>query len=409
MIDSRRTRAAALVLIPLLALAGCGGDKQKQAPPPPTVGVITAEPSSAAIDTELPGRTEAYQVSDVRPQVSGLILKRLFTEGGLVRRGQPLYLIDPALYRASVSQAQGQLASAEASAVTARLKAERYTALEKMNAVAKQDASDARAAAGEAEASIVQQKAALQTARINLQYTRVDAPISGRISRSTVTPGALVTASQDTALATITQLDPIYVDIQESAGDLLALRKAIAAGGAIPDKAPVRLKLDDGSDYGRTGTLQFSEVQVDPSTGAVTLRALFPNPDGLLMPGMFVRAVVTQAQRRNIFLLPGEAVTHDVKGAASVLVVGADGKVVQKPVDTGGIQGGQWVITGGIAAGDRVIVQGSAKAQPGTQVKAVAASSNPAVIDKNAKGGGGKSGKDKSGGGTQGASAGASQ
>ncbi|MBA2935017.1 efflux RND transporter periplasmic adaptor subunit [Sphingomonas sp. CGMCC 1.13654] len=391
-----RLPASMLLTASLLALAGCGGDKKQPPKPTPTVGVIVAQPGSAAMATELPGRTDAFQVSDVRPQVAGIILKRLFTEGGIVHQGQPLYLIDPALYRAAVAQAQGQLASAQATAVAAKLKADRYTDLEKINAVARQDAADARAAAGEAEAAIVQQRANLQTAQINLHYTRVNAPISGRISRSTVTPGALVTASQTDALASITQLDPIYVDIQQSSTQLLALRQAIAKGGAMPDKAAVKLKLEDGTDYPLTGSLEFSEVQVDTSTGAVTLRARFPNPNGLLLPGMYVRAVVSQAVQQNVFRLPEAAVTHDAKGQASVLVVGADGKVASKKVTDNGLSDNQWVVSGGIAAGDKIIVQGSSKAKPGQAVRAVTASDNPAVIDQ--KPGGQKGAADSKGG-----------
>ncbi|WP_454886797.1 efflux RND transporter periplasmic adaptor subunit [Sphingomonas oryzagri] len=387
-----RLPASAFLTASLLALAACGGKKDDKPKPEPVVGVIVAEPGTAAMATELPGRTDAYQVSDVRPQVSGIILKRLFTEGGIVHRGQPLYQIDPALYRAAVGQAQGQLASAQATAVAAKLKADRYTDLEKINAVARQDAADARAAAGEAQAAIVQQRANLQTAQINLHYTQVNAPITGRISRSTVTPGALVSASQTDALATITQLDPIYVDIQQSSTQLLALRQAIAKGGAMPDKAAVKLKLEDGTDYPLTGTLQFSEVQVDTSTGAVTLRARFPNPNGLLLPGMYVRAVVSQAVQQNVFLLPEAAVVHDAKGQASVLVVGADGKVASRKVTDNGLSNGRWVVTAGLAAGDKVIVQGSGKAKPGLAVRAVPASDNPAVIDQKPQNGGGKAG-----------------
>jgi membrane fusion protein (multidrug efflux system) len=368
----------------LLALVACGGDKKQPPRPTPTVGVIVAKPEAVAIDTQLPGRTDAYLTSDVRPQVSGVILKRLFTEGGLVREGQPLYLIDPALYRAAVGQAQGQLASAEANAVAARLKAQRFTDLEKINAVAKQDAADARAAAGQAEAAIQQQKAALDTARINLRYTSVLSPISGRISRSSVTPGALVTANQTTALATITALDPIYVDIQQSSTELLQLRKAIAAGGALPNEAAVRLKLEDGSDYPQTGTLEFSEVTADPSTGAVTLRARFPNPQGLLLPGMYVRAVVSQAVRKEAFLLPEAAVVHDPRGSASVLVIGADNKIVSKPVTDQGLHQNRWIVTQGLTAGDKVVIEGSGKARPGQEVHAVlstGAQSEAAAID----------------------------
>jgi membrane fusion protein (multidrug efflux system) len=387
-----RIPASVFLTASLLALAACGGKKDDKPKPEPVVGVIVAQPGTAAMATELPGRTDAYQVSDVRPQVSGIILKRLFTEGGIVHQGQPLYQIDPSLYRAAVGQAQGQLASAQATAVAAKLKADRYTDLEKINAVAKQDAADARAASGEAQAAIVQQRANLQTAQINLRYTNVNAPISGRISRSSVTPGALVSASQTDALATITQLDPIYVDIQQSSTQLLALRQAIARRGAMPDKAAVKLKLEDGTDYPLTGTLQFSEVQVDTSTGAVTLRARFPNPSGLLLPGMYVRAVVSQAVQRNVFLLPEAAVTHDAKGQASVLVVGADGKVVSKQVTDNGLSNGQWVVTAGITAGDKIIVQGSSKAKPGLKVRAMPASDNPAVIDQKPQNGGGQAG-----------------
>ncbi|WBO21681.1 efflux RND transporter periplasmic adaptor subunit [Sphingomonas abietis] len=387
-----------LFTAPLLALAACEAKPDKPAPPTPTVGIIVARPGMAAMNTELPGRTDAYQVSDVRPQVNGIVLKRLFTEGGIVHQGQPLYVIDPSLYRAAVGQAQGQLASAEANAVAAKLKAQRYTELEKINAVARQDAADARATAGQADAAIVEQRAALQTAQINLRYTRVNAPITGRISRSSVTAGALVSASQTDALATITQLDPIYVDIQQSSTDLLALRKAIANGGAMPDTAAVKLKLEDGTDYPQAGTLLFSEVQVDPSTGAVTLRARFPNPQGLLLPGMYVRATVSQAVRQNAFLLPEAAVTHDPKGAASVLVVGADNKVVKKPVQDRGLSNNRWVVIAGIAAGDRIVVEGSGKAKPGQQVRAVAASDDPATIDAAPGGGGGGGGRSASGG-----------
>jgi membrane fusion protein (multidrug efflux system) len=381
-----------------LMLAGCGGSKDQPKPPPPLVGVVAAQPSAVALDTELPGRTAPYLVSDVRPQINGIVLKRLFEEGSFVHEGQPLYEIDPSLYRAAVGQAQGLLASAQANAVAARLKAQRYDDLEKINAVAKQDAADARATAGQADAAIQQQQAALQTAKINLRYTIVTAPISGRIGRSSVTPGALVTASQTDALATIQTLDPIYVDIQQSSTDLLKLRQTIAAGGALPNEAAVRLKLEDGTSYPLGGKLEFSEVSVDPTTGAVALRARFPNPQGLLLPGMYVRAMISQAVTQNAFLLPEAALTHDAKGAASVLVVGSDGKVVKKAVQDQGLHDNKWVVIGGLNAGDKVIVQGSGKAKPGLPVRAVAASDNPAVIDAGPGASGGKSGKAGSGG-----------
>ncbi|MDB5736579.1 MAG: family efflux transporter subunit [Sphingomonas bacterium] len=403
----RRNIAAFAPLLGIaLALSACGkGDKT---PPkqPPVVGVVTATPSSFALSTQLPGRTAPFLVSDVRPQVNGIVLARLFTEGALVHEGQPLYRIDPSLYRAAVGQAQGQLASAQANAVTARLKAGRYGDLEKINAVARQDADDARAAAGQAEAAITQQRATLDTARINLRYTILRAPISGRIGRSSVTPGALVTASQTNALATIQTLDPIYVDIQQSSTELLALRKALASGGLTPNKAAVKLKLEDGSDYPQTGTLEFAEVSADPTTGAVALRARFPNPQGLLLPGMYVRAIVGQAVRAGVILLPEAAVTHDPRGAASVLVVGADGKAAKRAVTEQGLQNGKWVVTGGIKPGERVIVEGSGKAKPGQAVRAVAASDDPgeaAAIDA-PPGAGDKKSKDKSGGASGGSS-----
>ena len=404
-LDHIDTRVTLLALSVAFALAGCGGSKQAPSKPTPNVGVVTVQPTSVALDSELPGRTSPFSVSDVRPQVSGIVVARLFTEGGLVRAGQPLYRIDPALYRAAVGQAQGQLASAQANAVAARLKAQRYDDLEKINAVARQDAADARAAAGQAEAAIQQQRAALDTARINLRYTDVIAPISGRIGRSTVTQGALVTANQADALATIQTLDPIYVDIQQSSTQLLALRKAIAAGGAMRDEAAVTLKLEDGSDYPQTGKLEFSEVSVDPTTGAVTLRARFPNRQGLLLPGMYVRAVVSQAALNNIFLIPEPGLTHDPRGGAFVLVVGADGKVIRRAVTEQGIRNNAWAVTSGLNKGDRVIVEGSGKAKPGQAVHAIAATASigeAAVIDappaSTGKNGTGKNNRAKAGG-----------
>ena len=273
------------------------------------------------------GRTSAYESSEVRPQVAGLIKGLLFKEGSQVRAGQPLYQIDSATYRASFDQAQASLANAEANLTTAKLKADRYAGLVKIEAVAKQDADDATAAYKQALASVAQQRAAVQTARISLGYTTVTAPIGGRISKSNFTVGALVTASQADALATIQRLDPIYVDLTQSSVDLLKLRATLSKGGATPASAQVKLKLEDGSDYPQTGTLQFTDVTVDPSTGTVTLRAQFPNPDGVLLPGMYVRAVFDQAVDPNAILVPQQGITRDAKGGATALVVGADNKV----------------------------------------------------------------------------------
>jgi membrane fusion protein (multidrug efflux system) len=358
----------------LLSLAACGGSDHKQpAPKAPQVGYVTVSESAVPMITELPGRTSAYETSDVRPQVSGIIRKRFFTEGALVRQGQPLYLIDPSLYRAAVNQAAANLANAQATAEAARIKADRYKPLADMQAVAKQDYTDAAAAASEAAAAVKQNQAALETARINLHYTTVPAPITGRIGRSLYTVGALVTSNQTDPLAQIQRLDPIYVDIQQSSADELKLRRSLAQGGVLPTEAVVHLKLDDGSDYGLTGTVEFSEAVVDPNTGTVTLRAKFPNPRGLLLPGMFVRTEFAQAVDPHAILVPQAGVTHDPKGNATVLVVGPGNKVVQKTVTAPRTQGTYWVITDGLNPGDKVITEGTATLQPGMTVDPVVA------------------------------------
>ena len=362
------------VLTLVLALAACGGGDKKPPPPTPTVGIVTIRAQPVALVTELQGRTNAFVTSEVRPQVNGLIQARLFTEGSLVRKGQPLYRIDPAPYRAELAQAQAQLQSAEANRTTAKLKDQRYQKLVTMNAVSRQDADDTRAAAGQAVAAVSQAAALVQSARINVRYTNVNAPISGRIGRSTFTVGALVTASQTDPLATIARLDPIYVDIQQSAADLVKLKRELAAGGAVPASAPVRLKLEDGSDYGLVGKLEFSEVTVDTSTGSVTLRARFPNPDGLLLPGMFVRAVIQQAIRPAALLVPQTGVTRSARGDATILVVGAGDKVESRAIVTEGTNGPNWIVTKGLKPGDRVIVEGVQSVHAGQAVKAVAAS-----------------------------------
>lgn len=382
-------RLCAPVMAPALLLAACQ-DKQEAAPKrPPTVGVVVARATTAPVTIELPGRTSPTLSSDVRPQVTGLLLKRLFTEGTLVRAGQPLYQIDPRLYRAAVGEAAGNLANARAAAVSARLRAQRYTELEAVRAVAKQDADDARASAGQAEATIAQTRAALQSAEVNLAFATIRAPISGRIGRSLVTAGQLVTASQTDPLATIQRMDPMFVDIQQSSAQLLTLRRGLMKGGVLPTSAPVRLKLEDGTDYGETGRLEFAEVTVDATTGAVTLRARFPNPNGLLLPGMFVRAVVTQAERPRVYRLPAEAVQRGPRGDGSVLVVGAGNKVAQRPVETASLTGGNWIVTKGLKDGDRVVVQGSIAARPGTTVRVVRATGAPAESAIVAPGGGG--------------------
>ncbi|MET0414247.1 MAG: efflux RND transporter periplasmic adaptor subunit [Polyangiaceae bacterium] len=326
------------------------------------------------LTTELPGRTAAYETSEVRPQVSGIVRERSFAEGQVVKQGQPLYRIDARLYRAAEAEARAGLTSAEAAIAATRARAERYGSLVKIQAVSEQDYTDARANAEQAVAAVEQARAALQTASINLQYTTIAAPIGGRIGRSLVTTGALVTANQAQPLATIQRLDPIYVDMQQSASELIALRRSISEGGVLAGSAAVSLKLEDGSDYGRPGTLQFAEATVDPSTSAVALRARFDNPDAILLPGMYVRALVAQAQRASAILAPQAGVTRDAKGNATALVVGAGDKVELRELRTSRVVDEAWLVEEGLKAGDRLIVEGTSKVKPGLPVKPVPAS-----------------------------------
>jgi len=341
---------------------------------PVTVGFVVARQGSAPIQQELPGRVAAYQVSDVRPQVSGVILKRLFQEGSIVHQGQTLYQIDPSIYAAQQAQAAANLQSARANAVAARTKAARYKPLAQEEAISKQDYTDALAQARQADASVAQTGAALRSAQVNMRFTRVPAPITGRISLSNVTEGALVTANQTNALATITRLDPVFVDIQQSAADLLKLRQALSGGGAVPTAAQVHLKLPDGSDYGFTGTVEFSQVIVDQSTGTVTIRARFPNPQSILLPGMFVTAQFAQAIQTSAILVPQPAVTRDPQGNATLYVVGPGNRAVQRAIVADRTFGTDWVVTQGLAPGEKVITQGLANVKDGAQIKPVPAS-----------------------------------
>jgi membrane fusion protein (multidrug efflux system) len=382
-IPNRRAARSALAVatLSLFVLAGCGardnaakgGRRGQQGTP--EVGYIVIQPASVPMVTELAARTNAYQTSEVRPQVSGIIRKRFFTEGSFVKKGQPLYQIDPSLYRAATNQAAANLASAQASAEAAKVKADRYAPLAKEQAVAAQDYTDAAAASRQARAAVEQNRAALDTAKINLRFTTVPAPISGKIGRSLFTEGALVANNQTDPLAVISMLDPIYVDVQQSSADLLRLRRALSGGGAVPMTAEVHLKLEDGSDYGYAGTVEFSEVTVDPTTGTVTLRARFPNPQGLLLPGMFVRADFAQASDPNAFLIPQTAVIRDPQGNAQVYVLSADSKAIPRTVTTSRTVGTNWVVTGGLKQGDKVITEGIGKLKPNQPVKAVAAGS----------------------------------
>ncbi|RNC68040.1 MAG: efflux RND transporter periplasmic adaptor subunit [Desulfuromonadales bacterium] len=379
-----RLIAAAGLLAAALMVAGC--DKKTAATPPPSgppeVGVIVVKPERVALTTELPGRTSANLIAEVRPQVSGIVQKRLFTEGSDVKAGQVLYQIDPATYQAAFASAKAAQARAEANLIPARLKEERFRDLVQIKAVSQQDHDDASAALKQAEADVAAAKAAVETARINLAYTKVTAPISGRIGRSTVTDGALVTASQAAPLATIQQLSSMYVDVTQSSAELLKLKQNLASGllknnGSA--QARVKLLLEDGTPYPQPGSLKFSEVTVDQSTGSITLRAVFPNPKQTLLPGMFVRAIVEEGVNEQAILVPQRGVSRNSKGEALVLLVGAEDKVEPRVITVVRTVGESWLVSGGLKAGDRVILEGIQKAKPGTAVKAVPFGSKPAA------------------------------
>jgi len=373
-----RIRFIAIVGILVAAVMSGGCDRQQKSQSPPStaeVSVVTVQLQKVILNTELPGRTSAYLIAEVRPQVGGIIQQRLFTEGSDVKAGEVLYQIDPAVYQATYNSAKAALARAESNLIPIRLKAERYAELVKINAVSQQDYDDASAAVKQAEADVEAGKAAVETARINLAYTRVTAPISGRIGRSSVTNGALVTASQPVALATIQQLSPIYVDVTQSSAELLRLKQNLASGllksnGAA--QAKVRLLLEDGSLYPSPGTLKFSEVTVDQSTSSVTLRAIFPNPNHMLLPGMFVRAILEEGVNEHAILVPQRGVTRNPSGNAMVMVVGNEEKVEPRVIKVLRTVGENWLVSEGLKAGDRVIMEGLQKARPGTPVKAVA-------------------------------------
>nr|WP_235516770.1 efflux RND transporter periplasmic adaptor subunit [Sphingomonas sp. Leaf28] len=374
-------RRSAVLLVPALALAACsggGGDKAqgkgKGGQPgqgTPTVGYVVVQPTSVAMTTELSGRTTAFESSDVRPQVTGIIRRRYFTEGTLVKKGQPLYEIDQRLYRAAANEAQANLQSAQANQQAQKVLADRYKPLAEMEAISKQDYTNAVATSRQATASVAQTRAALETARINLKFTTVPAPITGRIGRSLFTVGALVSATQTDPLAQIQRLDPMFVDIQQSSGDLLALRRSLGQNGIVATRAEVRLTLEDGSEYGATGSVEFAEALVNTETGTVTLRARFPNPQGLLLPGMFVQAKFAQSINQRAFLVPQAGVSRDAKGNATVYVVDANNKAVQKKIKADRTQGAFWVVTEGLNSGDRIVTQGLSKIAPNQSVKPV--------------------------------------
>ncbi|KAF1059460.1 efflux RND transporter periplasmic adaptor subunit [Burkholderia gladioli] len=361
-------------------LAACG--KQDAAPPPsvPEVGVVTVQPQSVPVVTELPGRTNAFLVAQVRARVDGIVLRREFTEGTDVKAGQRLYKIDPAPYIAQLNSAKATLARAEANLASTNAQAARFKVLVAANAVSKQDYDNAVASAGQAAADVASGKAAVDTAQINLGYTDVLSPITGRIGISQVTPGAYVQASQATLMSTLQQLDPMYVDLTQSSLDGLKLRQDIQSGRiktSGPNAAKVKLVLEDGKTYPLEGKLQFTDVTVDQTTGSVTIRALFPNPNHVLLPGMFVRARIDEGSNDNAFLVPQVGVQHDPKGQATALVVGQDNKIAPRVLQTSGTYGQDWIVEGGLQSGDRVIVQGVGKVQPGMTVKPVAAQLPP--------------------------------
>ncbi|WDZ95983.1 efflux RND transporter periplasmic adaptor subunit [Herbaspirillum sp. WKF16] len=371
------SRPAKLALALLLAavLAACGkSGNQPPAQSQAEIGYVVVKAQRQVVTTELPGRTTAYLAADIRPQVGGIIQKRLFKEGADVKAGQPLYQIDPASYQAAYDSARASLLKAEATLAASKLKAQRYAELDKIDAVSRQDNDDAQSTLRQNQADVEVQKAAVKTAAINLEYTKILSPISGRIEKSSVTPGALVTASQTTALTTVQKIDPIYVDVTQSTVDLLRLKRELASGqirksGA--NSAQIKVLLEDGSTYDRSGKLEFSGLSVDTGTGMITLRAVVPNPDGVLLPGSYVRAVLEEGVDERALLVPQKAVSRDQTGAATALVVGAGGKVEQRLVSVARAVGNNWWVTKGLAEGDKLIVDGLQKVRPGDTPRAI--------------------------------------
>ena len=375
-----RSCALGAGLISGLGLAGCHGPANEAGGPggpggkrpPAEVGVVSLRPEPVTLTTELPGRTSPYRLAEVRPQVTGVLQKRLFVEGGLVQAGQQLYQIDPAPYQAALDSAQAGLAHAEAEEASAKSLADRYKALGKSNAVSKQDYDNAAASELQAQADIASAKASVETASINLVYTKVLSPITGRTGRS-VTEGALVTANQTTSLVTVQQLDPIYVDIPQATASLLRLRRELESGqikSSGQNQAQVSLILEDGSPYAEVGQLQFSDTTVDQSTGSVILRAVFPNPQNLLLPGMFVTARLDEGTKENGLLVPQQGITHDAAGEPTAMIVNTDNKVELRVIKTSRAIGDKWLVVDGLHVGDRVIVEGIQRAQPGAVVNA---------------------------------------
>ena len=374
-----RFRTVALTAALAVSLAACGGAPQGPQQGPGQVTVVTLKTETVNLDRQLPGRTSAYQVAEVRPQVSGIIARRLFVEGSEVKAGQPLYQIEDATYRATAGTAQAQVQRAAANAEQARLAARRIAELAKVNAVSTQENENAQAALKTAEADLAAARASLQQANVTLGYARITSPISGRIGKSSVTQGALVTAGQADAMAVVNQLDPIYVDVTQSAAELTQLRRDVASGKlAANSQLPVKILLEDGSAFDHHGVLEFSEVSVDPSTGSFGLRVKVANPDGVLLPGMYLRAVIGGGVRESGLLVPMQGVQRDPKGNTSAMVVDAEGKVAVRPIVVSRAVGDKWLVEDGLAAGDKVIVEGLQKIGPGMPVNATEKGAAPA-------------------------------
>ena len=369
------TAAVFLSLIVLVLLGGCSAGDSAAVVATPKVTVLTVQPKSQVLTTELAGRTQAFMVAEIRPQVSGIVQQRLFVEGAEVKAGQALYQLDAAPYKAALAQTQASLTKARATLKSAQTTATRNAQLVKIDAISQQTNEDSQATLLTAAADVQVAQADVDTARINLAYTRISSPVAGRIETSTVTPGALVVADQDTALTTVQQLDPIYVDVTQSTTELLGLKRDLASGVLQANgdgEARISLKLDDGSTYNHAGRLKFSGVSVNQSTGTVTLRAVFANPEHLLLPGMYVRGVLEQARDDQAILIPQQAVSRSASGVTSVLLV-VDGKVEQRVLTVDRAVGNQWWVTAGLKAGDQVIVEGGQKVRVGTLVQAQAA------------------------------------
>jgi membrane fusion protein (multidrug efflux system) len=372
-------QAIAPVFALALFLAGCGPQEAPHAAGPVPVTVVTLQPQKVTLQRELPGRTSPKLVAEVRPRVDGIVLKRLFEEGSLVKAGQPLYQLDDAMLRASLASAEAALARAEATLNTARLQSQRINELAPQGLVSKSDQDNSTAALQQAQADVLAAKAGVQAARIQVDYARITAPISGRIGKSAVTQGALVTANQPTPLATIQQLDPIYVDLTQSSSELLALRKALDAGTLKrTDRVPVTILLEDGSEYRHKGQLEFADVTVDPGTGSFLQRVQVPNPENTLLPGVYLRALVSSGERSDALLVPQQGIARDPKGNAQAMVANADNLVEVRAVQVSRTLGDQWLVEGGLAAGDRVIVEGLQKIHPGATVAPVEKGSDAA-------------------------------